>query len=190
MQMEMQPSEELLANANPSVNTKMELDRSSSDRAIHRSNGQVLSWQRSSCITISTRQTHTHTHTCALILNKYIYIVGMGMEKNLIKFLLQQNGNNARKAAAKNGIRAHQQQLQFVVVHLLSSGTPAWSSAMTSNLQLVWVWGCVCVYDTRQTWSQLSSLRSQDKSEGSLDLLTARRNSETAPRLGTAALRP
>lgn len=47
------------------------------------------------------------------------------MEKNLIKFLLQQNGNNARKAAAKNGIRAHQQQLQFVVVHLLSSGTPA-----------------------------------------------------------------
>lgn len=37
------------------------------------------------------------------------------MEKNLIKFLLQQNGNNARKAAAKNGIRAHQQQLQFVV---------------------------------------------------------------------------
>lgn len=29
MEMEMKPSEELLANANPSANTKMELDRSS-----------------------------------------------------------------------------------------------------------------------------------------------------------------
>lgn len=74
------------------------------------------------------------------------------MEKNLIKFLLQQNGNNARKATAKNGIRAHQQQLQFVVAvaqcifclaeHLLKL------SDDVHNLQLVW-YICVCVCDTR-----------------------------------------
>lgn len=35
------------------------IEQRSSDPSIQ---SQVLSWQRSSCITISTRQTHTHTH--------------------------------------------------------------------------------------------------------------------------------
>lgn len=59
MEMEMKPSEELPANANPSANTKMELDRSSK-RAIDGSlNAAGKCWVANARV---ASRFHTHTH--------------------------------------------------------------------------------------------------------------------------------